>query len=70
MVIFVELGRTKSQDVSQKWQVTKMAGRLGYFISVGRRETETTGCTSLKRQATIFRCFVLLILLWGSLKSN
>lgn len=31
-VVFVELGRTESQVVSQKRQVTKMAVRRRYFI--------------------------------------
>lgn len=54
LAIFVDFGRTKSQDVSQKWQVTKMAGKMWYLISDGRRERKITGCTSPNRQATIF----------------
>lgn len=34
----MELGRIKIHDVSQKRQVTKMAGRLGNFISNVRRD--------------------------------
>jgi len=65
------LGKTRSQDVPQKWQVTKMATRLGYFISGGRKNRHQYNRMNLPEEASNYFFSALHCrLLWEPKKSN